>query len=118
MDCPKRTTSKKTTVGLYKGYLPSLKKFLIFFPKKLTLKKFLILSQKKVFLIFWEMELSNPKIKRFLIFSPKKVFLIFWEMKIFKKLLYFRRELSELEIKKKHSEKIYISGNGSFPKLK
>ena len=37
--------------------------------KKSTVKKFLILSQEKTFLIFREMELFGPKIKRFLIFS-------------------------------------------------
>ena len=38
----------------------SLQEFLIFFPKKITLKKFLIFSQKKSFLIVWETELSSP----------------------------------------------------------
>ena len=46
------------------------------FPKKTALKKFVIFSQKKVFLIFQEMELSSPKLKKF---------------------SYFRRELSELK---------------------
>ena len=47
------------------------------------------------------MELSGLKIKSFLIISQKKVFLIFWEIELsspmLKNLLYFRRELSELE---------------------
>ena len=40
--------------------------------KKPTLKKFLI---------FWKMELCSPKIKKVLMFSLKKVFLIFREIK-------------------------------------
>ena len=35
-------------------------------------------------LIFWEIELSSPKIKKFLYFL-KKAFLIFLEMELFKK---------------------------------
>ena len=42
---------------------------------------------KKV-LIFWEMELSSFNIKIFFIFSQKKVFLIFQEMETPKKILY------------------------------
>ena len=51
--------------------------------KKTLTKNFLYFSPKKVFLIvfliFWEMELSSPKIKKFLMFSQKKKkhFLIF-----------------------------------------
>ena len=36
---------------------------------KSTLKNFLYFFSKKSFLIFWEMELSIPKIKKFLIFQ-------------------------------------------------
>ena len=43
----------------------SLQEFLIFFPKKITLKKFIIFSQKKSFLIVWETELSSPTNKKF-----------------------------------------------------
>ena len=43
----------------------SLKIFLYFFLKILALKKFLVFSQKNAFLIFREMELSNPKNKKF-----------------------------------------------------
>ena len=63
------------------------------------------------------MDLSRPDIKKYLIFSQKKDFLIFWEMQLFKKnFLYFRRELSELgKLKKNSSEQIsYISGNETF----
>ena len=35
---------------------------------------------KKVFLIFKEMELPSPQIKKILIFSIKKAFLIFWNI--------------------------------------
>ena len=60
--------------------------------KKSTLKKFLIFSQKKVFLIVREMELSSPKIKKIQEGT-------------------FRGH----KIKKTHSEKIcYIFGNGTF----
>ena len=34
------------------------------------------------------MELSSHKIKKFLIFSQKKAFLMFWEMELFKKTSY------------------------------
>ena len=51
-----------------------LKKFLIIFPKKLTLKIFLIFSQK-IFSDILETELSYIFLK--------KVFLMFQEMKIF-----------------------------------
>ena len=67
-----------------------------------NIKKFLIFSQKKAFLIFQETE--NPK--KFLIFSQKKAVLIFPEtetLKIF--LMFLKTELS------------YISGNGNPKKL-
>ena len=37
----------------------------------LKIKKFLIFSQKTVFLIFWDMKLSSPKFKKFLYFFKK-----------------------------------------------
>ena len=64
------------------------------------------------FLIFQKMELSGSNIKKFLIFSQKKTFLVFRETEtpkkvfvfqetelfyILGKLLYFRKHLSELE---------------------
>ena len=64
----------------------SEKNFLCFLLKKPPMEKFLIFSLKKVFFIFWETELSRPKIKKILIFremelsSPKlKTILIFQE---------------------------------------
>ena len=81
------------------------------------MKKFIIFSQKGVFLIFWEnrtlifweMKLSNLKFKKE---HTLKKFLIFWEMEFsshkLKKLLFFlkkkvshmfRRELANLENK-------------------
>ena len=71
----------------------------MFFPKKSTLKKFLICSQHNVLLIFREIELSyvffitsfflfpetefsGPKIKKIIILSYKKVFLIFPEIQL------------------------------------
>ena len=59
---------------------------------KSTLKNFLYFFSKKSFLIFWEMELSIPKIKKFLIFQEGT----FQAQKIKKKTLwksfsYFRK---------------------------
>ena len=34
-----------------------------------SLKKFLIFSQQKIFIIFWKVELSSPKIRKCLIVS-------------------------------------------------
>ena len=49
------------------------------------------------------MELSGPKIKTVLIFSEKQIFLIFQEMDLsspkLKKLLYFRSELKSVQHK-------------------
>ena len=76
------------------------------------IKKFLIFSQKRVFLIFWETELSSPELKKLpynsqgnFLFSKK--FLIFWEMELFiifeegtckaqkkEKKLYFSKKIS------------------------
>ena len=40
------------------------------------------------FFIFQKIKLSLPKIKKFLIFSQKKAFLIFWELELFKNTSY------------------------------
>ena len=52
-----------------------------------------IFSQKNVFLIFWVMELSGPKIKYFFIFFQEMFFLYFGKWNILalrlKKLLFF-----------------------------
>ena len=84
-------------------------------------------SKIKKFLVFQEMELSGSNIKRFLIFSQKKAFLIFREMKLFifqetktrKSSLYFRKgnfvAFQKTKIPKKcfifqETELSYISG--------
>ena len=82
--------------------------------KKSTLKKFLILFQEKVFLIFSEMEPPWLKIKKFLVFFQKKVFLIFPEMELssskLKKLFIFQEGIFQAQkIKKFHSEKIFCT---------
>ena len=69
---PSSKTKKKT---LFK---PKLK-------KKTSLKKFLY------FLISWKVELSDSEIKKFLIFSQKKAFLIFRETKTWKKFFTFHK---------------------------
>ena len=80
---------------------------------------------EKTFLIFPEMELSGSNIKKFLIFSQKKAFLIFLKKKTPKKSLIFReKELSYIsgsnfpssknlkqKTKKEHP---YISRNRTF----
>ena len=82
------------------------------------------------------MELSSSNIKKFLIFSQKKTFLIFRETETPKKSFYFRKwnfllfqetgtpektsyipgsNFPSFKNKKIHSEKVsYISGNGTF----
>ena len=47
------------------------------------IKNFLIFSQKKFFMYFWEMELSSPKLKKLSHIFLKKCF------------LHFRRELAK-----------------------
>ena len=90
-----------------------LKKVSLIFPEM----ELPYIFSKKVFLIFQEMELPSPQIKKILIFSIKKAFLIFWNIfffELFKKFI-MKMELSELKkLKKKYSEKIsYISRNGT-----
>ena len=53
----------------------SLKKIIIFFPKKTRFKKIIILSQKKAFLIFPEMETCtfHPKLKKYKQIHPMKI---------------------------------------------
>ena len=76
----------------------------IFFLKKFILKNFLMFSQKKAFVIFWETELSYILFKKFSYilrngtFQPKN-----------KKLLYFRRELGKTEKQTKHTHSEEIS---------
>ena len=53
-------------------------------------------SNNKKFLLFQETEIP----KKFLIFSQKKIVLIFSEMETRKKSLHFRRELSESQKQK------------------
>ena len=103
-------------------------------------RKFFIFFQRKVFLIFREMELYDPKIKKVFKFYQKKVFLIFqetklsslkfqkfwektfraWKIKklILKKFLIFQEMklslISQEGICKAWKTKIYyISGNGT-----
>ena len=59
-----------------------LKKFLIFQEMELSSLIYFL-----YFIIFQEMELSDPNIKKFLIFSQKKTFLIFKETKNPEKIL-------------------------------
>ena len=66
---------------------------------------------KQVFLIFREMELFGSKIKKFLIFSQKKIFLYFGKWNFLGlRFKNFRREYSELKKlkKKKHPEKNFL----------
>ena len=79
--------------------------------KKTTLISFflfLYFLNKVVFLIFWEIELSNPKNKTFLVFSQRKAFLIFHEMELFQKTSHI------LEENFPSSEKVLISGEMEF----
>ena len=80
------------------------------------------LSGPKKFVFFFiiqEMELFSPKIKKVLIFSQKKAFLIFREIKLFNKTSYISRGNFWALKKKKNTEKIsYISWNGtSSPRI-
>ena len=72
--------------------------------KKSTLKKVLIFFHKKCFLIFWEMEISSPKLKKISHIFPKKIFSYI-----------SGGHFSKSKIKKNHFEKIsYISSIISF----
>ena len=81
---PTCVKNKKFREGTFHAQKPTMKKFIMFQEKKISsskfikllcsskkermvprLKKVLIFSQNKVFLIFWEMELSTPKNKKF-----------------------------------------------------
>ena len=73
--------------------------------------------------MFWEMELCDSKIEKFLTFSQKKAFLIFWEMELFKKTSYILRNgtFQAQKIKKKNAVKkflIFREMEHSSPKLK
>ena len=90
------------------------KSFLYFFLKTSALEEFLMVSEKRLFLIFQEMELSSLKIrKNFLFFSKKKkkLFLYFGN-----NFLYFLREnFWSIRNKKTYSKKTSdISRNGTF----
>ena len=69
---------------------------------KSTLKTILVFSQKKVFLIFRELELSSPKIKKCLVlysqpqnFTLKKIYIFLQKKSTLKKFVIFREmELS------------------------
>ena len=76
---------------------------------------------KKFFLIFQKMELSGTKIKKVLIFSQKKAFLIFWEMEFFKKTSYISGGNLLSSLNKKTTLKrflIFWETELSGPKLK
>ena len=73
--------------------------------------------------MFWEMELCDSKIEKFLTFSQKKAFLIFWEMELFKKTSYILRNgtFQAQKIKKKKTQRknfLYFEKKHSSPKLK
>ena len=85
--------------------------------KKSALKIFTIFSQKKVFLIFREVQLSCPEIKKQFLYFHKKAFLIYLEMEINLKTYFISRGAFQARkrIIKKRSKKIsFISGNGAF----
>ena len=93
------------------SYIFRNKKF-IFWDIELSspkIKKNSYIFSRKVFLIFWEIELSCPKIKKLLIFLSEIFFLIIREMELFKKTCYI---LGGIFLS---SEKIYnILGNWTF----
>ena len=61
------------------------------------------------------MKISCPKIKKFIIFSQKGFSYISGSGTFLKNVLYFRRQLSELEKYKKPALIFFfISGNGTF----
>ena len=81
------------------------------------IEKFLIFSQKKLFLYFLgnrtfdEMELSSSKIKKFLIFLEMKLCrLIFF--------LYFRKEVQACKIKKRLQKNFLYFGKWNFIALR
>ena len=99
------------------------KKFLVFFFKKSTIKKFPIFPQKNVSPIFQEMKLSSLKIIKVLIFSQKKLFLYFGKWSFFKKRHIFQEgNFQACKLKKTHStvKKFLYFGKWNFvtPKLK
>ena len=58
--------------------------------------------------MYHEKKISGPKIKKFLIFSQKKAFLLFSEVESSKKLLIFQGRTSKLEKQKKNSLKKFL----------
>ena len=82
----------------------------------LNIKKFVIFSQKKSFLIFRELETTKNSL-----YFRKRNFLIFQETETLKNLLYFRREFSSQKNKKKNTLKMFLifrKMEFSSPKLK
>ena len=77
--------SKNKKNPLRKNFLYFLKEKSFSYNSKSTLKKSLY------FLIFQEMELIGFNIQRFLLLSQKKAFLMFWEMKTPKKFVIFQK---------------------------
>ena len=68
-----------------------------------NIKKFVIFSQKKSFLIFRELETTKNSL-----YFRKRNFLIFQETETLKNLLYFRREFSSQKNKKKTLLKCFL----------
>ena len=61
------------------------------------------------------MKISSPNVKKFIIFSQKSFSYISGSGTFLKNVLYFRRQLSELEKYKKPALNFFfISGNGTF----
>ena len=83
---------------MLKSYLVQFSSKLKKKKKKSALKIFTIFSQKKVFLIFREVQLSCPEIKKQFLYFHKKAFLIYLEMEI--------------------NLKTYFISRGSFPSSK
>ena len=61
-------------------------------PQNVSLKKFLVFYQKNVFLIFQEIRLSGPTLKKVLIISQKKLFLYCKKWNFLKKCLLFQEK--------------------------
>ena len=89
--------------------------------KKTFLKKVLIFSQEKDFLIFQELERFGHKIKSLLIFFQKKAFLIFLEMELsshkLKKLLDFFKKSFQEKRAKSQKPKFFFSPKKSMNKF-
>ena len=86
------------------------KKFLIFFPKNPSLKKVLIFSQKRSFLIFPKMEpcIFQPKLEKQNKNPPLEKLLIFQETETPKKLLIFSQKKLFLYFEKREPRKNFL----------